>query len=432
MKKLYFFILWFLIGGVPLIYGQAASHEELQSLFEDSSSIQWFRDYKGLINNIENVDISLAFDGRNCKGYVLFPKSGTTIELSGNIRGNRLDLRELNEEGLITAYLTGSITPGMIQADWENYNHTIGCKYVLFSEKESKKIAGASKKKWVKWYIGEIAHEKLRLILFHKQTTELSGFCFNETGSKMYTVTGKINDDNSVFINFYLDQTEMARFDGKFKGSSLIKGTTTGIGVVNEPLQLELENEIYLTETSYQNFRTSIEILTPNSRDKDFEKYINDKIQPYLEAVNQKKDKSGFSESDIPQPADRLSQRAYIYPDIRFVSKDLICGNILYTNTWDKNDKTIPFNYDSKKEVEIQLDDIWNPKINIRDSLDHYFNSINKSGFSFKYFNLTPQGIRFYDDLNPLFGRNDVTIPYAIIKRWTKRKSLIKNLINED
>ena len=86
----------------------------------------------------------------------------------------------------------------------------------------------------------------------------------------MYNVTGTINADKSIFLNFYLDQIEMARFDGKLKGSSLIKGVTNGIGVVNEPLQFELENELTLVEDSYQNFRSSIEILTPDSINKDF------------------------------------------------------------------------------------------------------------------------------------------------------------------
>lgn len=81
-----------------------------------------------------------------------------------------------------------------------------------------------------------------KLIIFHKEYGILSGFCFNDKGTRMYNVTGTINADKSIFLNFYLDQIEMARFDGKLKGSSLIKGVTNGIGVVNEPLQFELEN----------------------------------------------------------------------------------------------------------------------------------------------------------------------------------------------
>lgn len=121
-------------------------------------------------------------------------------------------------------------------------------------------------------------------------------------------------------------------------------------------------------EDSYQNFRSSIEILTPDSRNKDFDAYIKQKIQPLIEEINKKVNKSGPSESDLPQPEERLTNRAYIYPDIRFATKELVCGNILYSNTWDKNDKTISFNYDIKKEKEILLEDIWQQKLNMTDT----------------------------------------------------------------
>ncbi len=432
MQKIYILLLYLSICSAGAGVSQSTSREEVLSLFKDTTSIKWIRHYHGLVNSIEQVEISMASDGFNCKGYLSYPKSGTHIELGGNIKGSRLDIRELNEEGLITAYISGVITPEKIEADWQNYNRTIGSKYILFSEIKQTKSTDAINKKWVKWYNGEVAHEKLQLIIFHKEYGILSGFCFNDKGTRMYNVTGTINADKSIFLNFYLDQIEMARFDGKLKGSSLIKGVTNGIGVVNEPLQFELENELTLVEDSYQNFRSSIEILTPDSRNKDFDAYIKQKIQPLIEEINKKVNKSGPSESDLPQPEERLTNRAYIYPDIRFATKELVCGNILYSNTWDKNDKTISFNYDIKKEKEILLEDIWQQKLNMTDTLSKYFTAIGKPGFTYKYFNITPQGLRFFDELDPLYGRKEETIPYAILKKWTRRKSPIRNLINEE
>ena len=132
MKRILYIALLVWLGNISNATGQAASKDELEALFDTPDKIQWTRNYKGLINNIESVEISLASDGRNCRGYVLFPKSQTTIELRGILSGSRIELRELNDEGLITAYLKGLLTPGKIEADWENYNHTIGCKYVLY------------------------------------------------------------------------------------------------------------------------------------------------------------------------------------------------------------------------------------------------------------------------------------------------------------
>lgn len=430
MKNFYFGLFFYFLTSCTLVSGQQPMREEILALFKDTSNIQWIRDYQGRINDLEEIRISLGFDGYGCKGYLTYPNTETFIELAGNIKGSKLDLKELNEEGLITAYLKGIITPGMIEAEWQNYNRTIGSKFLLFTEKPQNKEEEKINKKWVKWYNGEVAHEKLRLILFHKSNNMLSGFCYNADGTKMYQVTGNINDDKSVYINFYRDNIEMARYNGKMKGSGLIKGFTTGIGVVNEPLQFELENEIILNEKSFQNFKSAAEILLPDSKDKDFDKYINDKIQPLADEIFNKMNEKVSSESYIPQPEERLVNRAYVYPDIKFVTKDLICGNILYSNTWEKNDRTIPFNYDVKQEREIQLEDIWNPKLSMQDTLSQYFAKAGKPEFSFKYFNITPQGLRFYDDIHPLYGRKEETIPYAVLRKWVRTKSPVRKLIN--
>lgn len=408
---------------------QGISRQEVLALFEDTTNLQWVRTYNGHVNDMEQAQMSLALNGFYAKGYVYYPKSGTSIELSGTLKGNKILLQELNQEGQIAGYYTGIMNADKMDLNWENFNHTIGSKYLLFADHISSKQASVLNKKWVKWYNGTVTHENLRLILMHKQTSQLSGYCYNDSGTRMYTVIGTLNADKTIHLEFYLDQISMAFFDGVLKGKKTIKGKVTGIGLVNEPLKLSLENELELKESAYQNFRTSVEVLLPDSKDNKFDNYLTNKIQDLLNNIESKIKASNPSESDDPQPEDRLKWRAYIYPEIHFVTKDLICGSILYSTTWESSEKTIAFNYDNKKNKEILEKDLWDQDAHVQDSLKTYFTMHGKTDFTYKYFNITPKGIRYYGDLDPIYGRKEETVPFTEMGNWVNRKSPIKSLV---
>lgn len=425
------YLLIALVFGIAFskLGAQGISRQEVLALFEDTTNIQWVRSYKGRVNDMEQAQMMLALNGFYAKGYVFYPKSGTSIELSGTLKGNKILLQELNQEGQITGYYSGIMNTDKMDLDWENYNHTIGSKYLLYTDHISTKQSNILSKKWVKWYNGTVTHENLRLILMHKQSDQLSGYCYNDSGTRMYTVSGNINPDKTIHLDFYLDQISIANFDGIIKGKNNIQGKVTGIGLVNEALKLSLENELELKENAYQNFRTSVEVLLPDSKDNDFDIYLADKIKDLLNNIETKIKSSNPLESDNPQPEDRLKWRAYIYPEIHFVTKDLICGTILYSTTWENSEKTIAFNFDNKHDKEILEKDLWNKDQNIQDSIKTYFSRQGKTDFEYKYFNITPKGIRYYSDLDPIYGRKEETVPFTEMKKWITRKSPIKSLV---
>lgn len=404
--------------------------EEVKLMFDDTAHLEWINNYAGYIDNMTKVETSLGFDGTYCKGIIYYPSSGFSTEISGTAIGNRLQLNEISADGLITGKLSGTITKDKLIARWSNHNNTIGCNYSLKNEEElTKSIKKENDDKWVRWYVGKVSDEVLHVILHKKSENEIYGSCYNETGTKSYKVTGTLSDDKTIKLKFLLGEHVMATFSGNMSKRKLIKGQVTGIGMINEDLLLHLDNKINYQQISFQSFSTSYEILLPEYGSKDFDKFIKNSTSDWLKECIDKSNSKSYKESDIPLPEERLINRGYIYPDIRYVADNVISGHMIFVNTWTGQTKTKPINYNLKEDEEIKLDQLFNKELSYRDSLISYLKSNGKSAFNFQYFNITPEGLRLYDEFEPINGRNDFIVPYSVLKPWAKKTGPLKKIL---
>ena len=410
-----------------MLTAQQSLVEEVRSLFDESVELEWVNSFSGYINDIIKVEATLGFDGRNCKGIFYYPSSGFSTEVTGTATGNRFLMNEVNEEGLITGKITGEIDQQNIKARWSNYNNSIGCRYRLTNDSETK--VNIDESKWVRWYIGQVSNEILHLILHKKSETEITGSCYNETGSRSYQVTGQLNKDKTLALQFLLGENEMASFTGKMPKGKAIKGSVTGIGLLNESMVFYLDNKLNYEEKGFQSFNTTYEIMLPINGNKDFDDYVKKSSEDWVNECITKSHEKTYKESEIPKPEERLINRAYIYPDIRYVADNLVSGHLIFVNTWTNKTKTKPLNFDLKNDIELSLDQIFTKDLAFRDSLTTYMKSIGRPGFNYVYFNITPEGLRLYDDFEPFQGRNDFIVPYAVIKPWARKTGPLKKLL---
>jgi hypothetical protein len=269
----------------------------------------------------------------------------------------------------------------------------------------------------------------LHLILHKKSTNEVFGSCYNSTGTRSYTVTGSLNDDKSIDLQFLLGEHEMASFKGKMPKGKLIKGKVSGIGLVDEDLSFYLDNKLNFEETSFQSFNTTYEILLPKSGSKDFDKFIKKNTEDWVKECIAKSTAKSYKESEIPAPEERLINRAYIYPDIRYVADNIISGHLIYVNTWTGKTKTKPINFDLKNDVELTMDQLFLKDIAYKDSINSYLVSNGIPIFSYPFFNITPEGIRLYNEFEPINGRNEVVLPYSVLKPWARKTGPLKKIL---
>jgi len=413
-----------------MLYSQEDLAEEVKSLFSDTSHLEWINTYKGLVDNMTKVEASLGFDGTYCKGILYYPSSGFSTEILGTAVGNRFLMNEVNEDGLITGKLTGTISHDFINASWSNHNNTIGCNYKLKNTSKPVKIAlKDNEDKWVRWYKGKVSEEVLHIILHKKTENDIYGSCYNETGTRSYLVKGILNEDKSINLNFYLGEHQMATFAGKMGKPKLIKGIVNGIGMVNEELSLYLDNKINYQQIAFQSFSTSYEVLIPEYGSKDFDRFIKNITGDWVQKCVDKSNSKTNKENDTTIPEERMVNRAYIYPDIRYVTDNVISGHMVFVNTWTGQTITKSINFNLNEDNEISLDQLFNKDIEYKDSLKTYLKSVNKNAFTISYFNITPEGLRIYDDFDPINGRNDVIVPYSVLKPWAKKNGPLKKLL---
>ena len=64
------------IGLSPVAFAQTAlpQHAVIQ-LFEKPHKVQWVKHYKGRIDDLNDIALSLAYDGKQCKGQLTYLRS---------------------------------------------------------------------------------------------------------------------------------------------------------------------------------------------------------------------------------------------------------------------------------------------------------------------------------------------------------------------
>ncbi len=404
--------------------------EVVRAMFDDTTHLEWLNTYKGTVDNMTIVEAFLGSDGSYCKGILYYPSSGFSTEIVGSAIGNKLQMNEVNGEGFITGKLLGTITFDFINATWSNQSNTIGSKYRLKNVSAIVKTAiKENNEKWVRWYKGKVSDEMLHLILHKKTDNEVYGSCYNETGTKSYHVKGMLNDDKSLHLNFYLGEQQMAIFTGKMPRAKVIKGNVSGIGMVNEELNMYLDNKINYQQTAFQSFTTSYEVLMPENGAKEFDRFIKNITGDWVKQCIEKSNSKTYKESDNTIPEERLINRAYIYPDIRYVADNVISGHMIFVNTWNAKTLTKAINFDLNEDKEITLDQLFTKDISFRDSLNIYIKATGNDVFKISYFNITPEGLRVYDDFDPINGRNDIIVPYSVLRPWVKKNGPLKKLL---
>ncbi|MEO6037838.1 MAG: hypothetical protein ABIQ93_05440, partial [Saprospiraceae bacterium] len=99
----------------------------IAKLFEQPATIKWIRVFKGRIDDASAVDLTLGYDGRNCRGYLVYTKSKTRIRLDGTLLDSiALQLEERGPGNMVTGHWQGQIRNHQLEADWTNFDLTLG------------------------------------------------------------------------------------------------------------------------------------------------------------------------------------------------------------------------------------------------------------------------------------------------------------------
>jgi hypothetical protein len=442
MKQLFLFILFSLF--LNLNAKAQKKHRNPQSLSTDSlmrqlfvpnTKLQWIKKFTGRMDDVSDVELTLGFDGKYCKGFLTYIESQSKLKLDGTFDENGLQLVEIDSNRDTSGFLKGKILDKNLFAEWTNFNNSIG-SIIECEETDVAKIglSHCGDNKWINKYNINYNGGNFEIILSRFNNGLLFGKCWIETGNLNYTLKGEINDNGDFFIN-------LTKTDGTEAGS--FQGTMLQIQTLNLDWATKAGKHQYLTfpmiETlsvgcyEYADYSNSYDVLYPKTRCIACNTWMERKVTNWLT-----KCKGSFASNPQKQnPSNRAAQRASGWVDISLWNDDLFCGTLTFTESWADEPNGISFNFDLNTGKEIKLEDLFLKNFDAKNWIESFKtkeiaklpqiaekdfkNWIDQEGFPLLM--LQREGIVLATTFHPVFGQQKIMIPYTVLKPYLKKEN---------
>ena len=440
----YIVFVFFLINSLALSAQTNWTGERVVGLFEKPDKVEWVKYYKGRFNDMNDVVVTLAGDGKTIKGEMQYLRSKAIFYFVGETKKNKLILQEYDTEGFITGYLKGEYTEWGIRGEWQNTKNDLGSKLRLEEVKTKVEVPSyCGDNKWIRTYKGNIGKDKTKMILQRNGAGKVVGslIFLNKTNTR------KIKGFSDTFDNFYLSiKDEMNRPQGKLEGSfddknkfnaNYIKGNSKEITCTFHP-----ETDLSVGCQEYADYATSYDVLFPKTRNQAFNNWIEE-IMLIWNGQCKKHMNDIITMRQTPVPSMRQMLRAHAWTDIDVYNNELISGQMHFSNSWTKNSKSKNLNFNLKSGKEILAKDIFKSdfdqvtyakKYMKNRLLQHAYAKDEKfiewlNTQEFEAFNFRSEGIYFATDFHPIYGRQSVTIPYKKLEDFFVKNNIIQNFL---
>ncbi len=167
-------------------------------LFEKPVDIKWVKYFKGRLDDATVVDITLGFDGRNCRGYLIYAKSRIRFNLTGTLDKEVFTLEERDMARGITGSLRGTFNNRRIEADWVNADNTLGSRLEAEEVAQAQAITlDCSDNKWSSRYITRFNGARCDMVLVRSHNGALDGFLWVESDGRTYRLKGDLKPDGN-------------------------------------------------------------------------------------------------------------------------------------------------------------------------------------------------------------------------------------------
>ena len=423
---------------------KADSKAYVKALFENQTEIQWVKHYKGRIDDLNDVSVTLGFDGTDCKGQLTYLRSNTKFDLDGTLENRQLFLQELDETKKVSGTLKGELKGNMVIGKWKNYNGKMGGNLWLEeTEKENKFPSYCGDNKWIRKYEGAVGQKSAEIILQKESSQKLSGIIFYERKNQSYALHGNIDEQNDFIIKVKDEKGSIVQtLEGNLQQDKLtiaVKQTSSK----NAKTTLTPIEGLTIGCVEFSDYKTSYDITFPKTTNAAFNKQMQEETDAWVKAcrnhsVRVKK------ENPLEQPKFRATERGYAWSEVDYFSKKIISGLMTFSNTWTPGQKIIAFNFDLENNNSIYLSDVMEQNKDSEKYIKNYCKReiknhklygdddfkkwIKKSDFP--YFTIRKEGICFSTKFSMLYGRQSVTIPYQQLKPFLT-KSFIKKMKSE-
>lgn len=413
-------------------------------MFDKPQKVEWVKHYKGRLNDMNDVAVTLAKEGKNVKGELQYLRSKAVFYLAGELKKDKLILQEYDLAGQISGYISGEFFNQGLRGSWQNTGNTLGANIRLKEVKNRVDVPTyCGNNKWIRFYTGQLGRDKTRMVLQKNSGAHISGTLniFNKNG------TQNLKGYTDIFDNIYLTiKDEMARPQGKLEGTfddqkkfnaNYIKKNGKEISCT-----FHLNKTLPMACQEYADYTSDFDVLYPKTQNESFNKWIENIMQVW-EADCKKYTEKKSEMIQVPTPVMRKSLRAYGWSDVDIYTDDFISGQLHFFTSWKERPTSRNLNFNFKTGKEILASDIFKSDFNYADYAKKYLinrllqHKLSKdevfkkwlSQQSFSAFNFRHEGVYFATDFHPLYGRQSITIPYKKLKPFFTKNNIIQNLL---
>ncbi|MEM8906756.1 MAG: hypothetical protein AAGD05_02820 [Bacteroidota bacterium] len=438
-------MLFLFVGLLPVVNAQqsALSHP-VEGLFEKPQKIQWIKHYKGRLNDLNDVALSLAFDGKQCKGVLTYLRSQEQFDLVGQLKKGKFNLQEFDREAQLSGYLDGELKPEGIIAEWQNHDHRIGGKLQLQEVSKATNVPShCGENKWIRYYKGVIDRQKVELVLQRESNHQLSGVVYFKTANHSYNVRGHVDLFDNIYLSLKDDYArKQGRMEGTFGERQKFNFTYVAPDGEQSICTFHLKDALQMGCAEYADYMANYNILYPKMHHSAFNQWIEHLSDEWMNNCKSYADGKQAKLAALG-PEWRATVRASAWCEIDYWSEELISGLMTFNNNWMPHQTNRTISYDLKNKRAITLVDIFKSDFDYRSFLRKQLNrTIDQhelykdfdyrewlSKEDFPYFTIRKEGIRFCTKFHPIYGQQQMTISYRELKPFLKSKSPIRTLM---
>lgn len=418
--------------------------EQVRAMFDNPSEVQWIEHYKGRLSDINDVAITLGYDGRTCYGKMWYLRSKTSFKLEGQIIGDTtLKLIEYDSLGLATGRVEGTIKEyDGIVGNWFTLDRTLGEDMELLPTTGEPRYPGyCGDNKWVHKYLGMIGNDEVEMILRRANNGYVKGTVYYKMENKTYLAEGDIVNNGRLIqleikdVNWKVKATITAKVDfssDRISGKVMIYGE-------EKTCDLPLTEKLSVACVEYADFLTKTEITYPKTKNQDFNEHIQYQINDWL-ALSRAYTAEYKSKLSLLTASQRSSLRSYCWYEVDCFSNRLISGKIIQTNTWNDKYEGFAFNYDLLENKEITLETLFNEGFDYQRFIkQHIDNDVRRRPFyndgyysvwittqKFEYFTFRKEGMVLSTSFNGIYGEQQVIIPYDVLMPHLRDTSILE------
>lgn len=414
---------------------------EAKSLFEDQSNLNNLELY-GYFNDENEVQLYLAYNENEWKGYTYYPAAKKMIYVEGGVVRNNLVLEELDSNKMKIGMWLIAIDQVNHQANWRDVSGNVIYELML------KKLTDANKAldyrhSYCSIFEGAIEDQNYQLKIYINNGKKLRTSLMNY--GKMYyypSIPDCLDQDCTNFSLKIASEEGIKEIEFIPVSFKLINANVKYENGVQKAFPFNETFFSQMKEVSYINNFYRIYFSLPNTKNQSLNDTLDRELNLIIDTLKTELDNCVDT---LDETSTRLTNSATGWFDLGMINDEIFSGLLTVQSDCNERIRNYPLIYNIKTMQKINIADQFTEGFNIKfffsqylkekiKKIPEYKTPIFKNHLkpeSFRNIYLSDQGIVFATDFNTILGSQKIILPYSDLKGVIKRKSPLKKLVND-